>query len=37
MRPLSRLGDEVQARGVPIVGRGVQGAVRGTVPGAGLR
>jgi hypothetical protein len=30
MRPLSRLGDEEQARGVPIVGRGIRGAIRHT-------
>jgi hypothetical protein len=35
MRPLS-LGDEEQARGVPIVGRGIRGAMRGTKPGDGL-
>lgn len=34
MRVLSRLGDERQLRGVPVIGRGVRGAVAGSVPGA---
>jgi hypothetical protein len=32
-RVLSRLGDEIQLRGIPAIGRGVQGAINGTRPG----
>jgi hypothetical protein len=32
-RVLSRLGDELQLRGIPAIGRGVQGAILGTRPG----
>jgi hypothetical protein len=32
-RVLSLLGDEVQLRGIPAIGRGVAGAIRGTGPG----
>jgi hypothetical protein len=31
---LSRLGDEAQLRGIPAIGRGVQGHIAHTKPGA---
>lgn len=33
---LSLLGDELQLRGIPAVGRSVSGAIAGTKPGANL-
>ena len=36
VRPLSRLNDPEALRGVPCVGPGIRGAIRGTVPGARL-
>lgn len=33
---LSLLGDEIQLRGIPAVGRSVSGAIAGTKPGANL-
>lgn len=36
-KQLSRVGDEAQLRGLPAIGRGVRGAIRGTRPGDGLR
>jgi hypothetical protein len=35
-RQRSRLGDPIVARGVPCIGRGIQGAIHGTRPGDGL-
>lgn len=35
-RQLSRIGDERQLRGIPAVGPGCSGAIRGTRPGDGL-
>jgi hypothetical protein len=32
-RVLSRLGDELQLRGIPAIGRGVAGAIPGSNPG----
>lgn len=37
LRVLSRLGDERQLRGIPAIGRGVAGAINGSVPGRDLR
>lgn len=35
--PGSLPGDELALRGIPAVGRGVSGAIRGTRPGDGIR
>jgi hypothetical protein len=37
VRPGSLPGDELALRGVPVVGRGVAGAIPGTRPGGSLR
>jgi hypothetical protein len=36
-RQRSRLNDPIALRGLPAIGKGVRGAVRGSVPGANLR